>query len=136
MAPTRLDVTDAEFALLEVLWDAGPLTIRELTERIYQSVSTSNYATTQKLLERLEAKRCVRRDRSGHRHVFEASRERSDLVGSQLQQLANKLCDGSLTPMLLHLVQAAKLTKDDRQALRKLLDDHDARSRRSGGSKP
>jgi BlaI family transcriptional regulator, penicillinase repressor len=131
-----LDVTDAEFAVLEVLWDAGPQTIRELTERIYPSVSTSNYATIQKLLERLEAKRSVRRDRSGHRHVFEACRERSELVGSQLQKLANKLCAGSLTPMLLHLVQASKLTKSDRQLLRKMLDDDEKKSPLPARRKP
>jgi len=123
MSRPPVDVTDAEFAVLEALWDSGPQTIRELTGRLYPSVSVSDYATVQKLLERLEAKQFVHRDRASHRHVFRALRERSEMVGSQLQMVADKLCDGSLTPVLLHLVQAGKLSKSDRETLRKLLDD-------------
>ncbi len=123
-----LHVTDAEFAVLEALWDGGPQTIRELTERLYPAVSVSNYATVQKLLERLAAKSCVRRDRSGHAHVFRAARERGDLIGSQVRQVADKLCEGSLAPVLLHLVQASKLSKSERAVLRKLLDEAEVKN--------
>jgi predicted transcriptional regulator len=118
-----LSITDAEFAVLEALWESGAQTIRELAAKLYPGGSVSDYATVQKLLERLEAKRCVRRDRSGHAHVFVAARQRADLIDSQLQQLADKLCEGSLTPVLLHLVQATKLSKRDREILRQMLDD-------------
>ena len=49
------DVTEAELALLQVLWDDGPATIRQLVERVYKQTGTSVYATVQKLLDRLEA---------------------------------------------------------------------------------
>jgi BlaI family penicillinase repressor len=124
-------ITDAEFAVLEAIWEFGPQTIRELTGRLYPDGSVSDYATVQKLLERLESKFCVRRDRSGHAHVFTATRERTDLIDSQLQQLADKLCEGSLTPVLLHLVQATKLSKGDREMLRQMLDD--AETKKSAG---
>jgi len=123
MPRRQLQITDAEFAVLEALWDAGPNTIRDLTLRLYLSAAVSNYATVQKLLERLEAKGCVARDRSGHAHVFRAVRERGDLIGSQLQQLADKLCDGSMTPVLMHLVQATRLSKAQREMLRQMLND-------------
>jgi BlaI family transcriptional regulator, penicillinase repressor len=121
----KVRITDAEFAILEALWDAGEQPIRDLTARLYPSASVSDYATVQKLLERLEAKGCVARDRSRHAHVFRAAKQRDDLIGSRLRQLAEQLCDGSLTPVLLHLVQRAKLSKSERNALRKMLDDHD-----------
>src|SRR5262249_10192887 len=56
MARTPPDVTDAELAVLQVLWDRGPATIRELTPLLYPDVTDASYATVQKLLERLEAK--------------------------------------------------------------------------------
>ena len=49
-------MTEAELALLQSLWDAGPATIRQLVERVYKQGGTSVYATVQKLLDRLEAK--------------------------------------------------------------------------------
>jgi predicted transcriptional regulator len=77
----------------------------------------------QKLLERLEGKGCVRRDRGTWPHTFAAAIERSDLIGRQLQQTADKLAGGSLQPLLTHLVKTGRLSADDRQSLRSLLDE-------------
>ena len=61
MAGRPRDVTDAELDVLRALWDDGKATIRVLTDRLYPSGGTSEYATVQKLLERLEAKGHVAR---------------------------------------------------------------------------
>ena len=58
------DVTEAELALLQSLWDAGPATIRQLVDRVYKQSGASVYATVQKLLDRLESKGFVERDRA------------------------------------------------------------------------
>jgi predicted transcriptional regulator len=117
------DVTDAELSILELLWDQGPASVRHLAETLYQKSSASQHATVQKLLERLEAKGCVSRDRGTWPHTFAAAIERSDLIGRQLQQTADKLAGGSLQPLLTHLVRAGRLSADDRQSLRSLLDE-------------
>src|SRR5437667_10304464 len=122
MARTPQDVTDAELAVLQLLWEEGPLPIRRLTEALYPQGKTAQYATVQKLLERLEAKNCVARDRSQAVHVFSATIDRDEPVGRRLRQLAAKLCGGSWTPLLTHLVQTEQLTPRDREALRQLND--------------
>src|SRR5262245_15075362 len=96
------DVTDAELAILQALWERGQATVRELTERLYSEYSSSNHATVQKLLERLEAKDCVRRSRETWPHTFEAAIDRGDLIERKLQQTADKLCEGSIQPLLTH----------------------------------
>jgi predicted transcriptional regulator len=116
------DVTDAEFAVLEALWKRGPSTIRQILAEIYPTATTSDYATVQKLLERLESKGCVARDRSSFAHVFTAAISREALIGQQLQSVAEKLCEGSTTPILMQLVKAGRLTARDRDMLRRLLD--------------
>src|SRR4029078_6588856 len=80
------DVTDAELAILQVLWDRGQATVRELTEQLYSEYSSSQHATVQQLLERLEAKDCVRRNRDVWPHLFEPQIERGDLIDRKLQQ--------------------------------------------------
>ncbi|MCS6851912.1 MAG: BlaI/MecI/CopY family transcriptional regulator [Gemmataceae bacterium] len=122
MPRTPQDITDAELAVLQTLWDRGPATIRQLTEALYRSGTPSEYATVQKLLERLEAKKCVRRDRRTAVHVFEATVQREELIGRRLRAVADKLCGGSLTPLLTHLVQTSGLTPQERQELRDLID--------------
>jgi predicted transcriptional regulator len=123
MANQPLNVTEYELAVLEVLWDRRKATIREITEKIYGQISTTAYATVQKLLERLEKKGCVRRDRRSFAHVFCATIDRSELIGQGLESLAEKLCGGSLTPLLVHLAETTQLTEEERKTLRRLIDE-------------
>jgi len=125
MARTPQDVTDAELGVLELLWQNGPATIRRLTETLYPQGGSAHYATVQKLLERLEAKRFVSRKREPAAHMFRAAVAREELIGRRLRATAEKLCGGSLTPILLHLLRARKLTPKERQDLRALIDELD-----------
>src|ERR1700730_13061621 len=123
MTAAPINVTQYELAVLDVLWTHEQATIRQITEQIYGQSQPAAYATVQKLLERLEKKRCVARDRGGPAHRFRATVERGDLISQGLESLADKLCSGSLTPLLIHLAQRIRLTKRDRDMLRKLIKD-------------
>lgn len=129
MARTAQDVTDAELSVLQALWDIGPSPIRRITAALYQAAGVSQYATVQKLLERLEAKGYVSRDRSANVHVFAAAVDKDGLIGQRLQSLAEKLCGGSLTPILSHLLQSRPLSAEERASLRSLIDETASRRR-------
>ena len=116
-------VTDAELEILKVLWDEQPLTARGITERLYEEVTTSTMGTVQKLIARLEDKNMLRRDRSIAVHHFTASVSREDVAGMQIDEFANKLSEGSLSPFVMHLVQAKRLSKKEKAEIRKLLDE-------------
>ncbi len=121
MATGRRDVTDAELAVLHLLWERGQATIRELTDELYPRGGASEYATVQKLLERLEAKGHVARDDSERAHRFRPSVNRARLVALRLQETADRLYDGSLSPLLTHLVEEADLSDEDLEQLRALI---------------
>jgi predicted transcriptional regulator len=121
MAP-ELDVPDAELAVLQALWDRGRATIRQLTDHLYPGGKASHYGTVQKLLERLENRGCVTRDRTPWPHVFEPAVDRETLIGWRLRETAEKLCGGAMTPLLLHLLRAEKLSPEERQELRSFLE--------------
>src|SRR5438046_7223644 len=125
MARKAQDVDDAELDGLTALWDAGPAAIRQLTDRLYHAASVAQYATVQKLLERLESKGYIRRDRSASVHVFAATVDREDLIGRRLKAIADKLCGGSLTPLLSHLIQSRPLSPEERRSLRLLIEELD-----------
>jgi len=126
MGRTPRDVTDTELAILQQLWDHGARTIRQLTDALYPTGGQAQYATVQKLLDRLAEKGHVRRDRSGSAHVFSAAVGREELIGRRLRDVAEKLCGGSLTPLLTHLVKTRKLSDQERQDLRDLIDKQDS----------
>jgi predicted transcriptional regulator len=109
--------SDTELEILNVLWERGALKIRDVTEALYEKSTTSTYATVQSLLERLESKGLVKRNRSGFAHLFSAKVSRSQFLGRQLKAMADKVCEGSMTPLLMHLAQSVKLTDEEREEL-------------------
>lgn len=123
MARPPRDVTDAELSVLKELWENGSQTIRQLTDRIYPGGGSSEYATIQKLLERLETKEFVARKKDGPAHRFEASVAREELIGRRLKEVADTLCGGSVTPLLTHLLQRGDLSTDERRALHDLVGE-------------
>jgi predicted transcriptional regulator len=122
MSRTPHDITPKELEILQLLWDAPASTIKSLRDTLYPGGDAAEYATVQKLLERLEEKGFVARDRSGSAHCFVPLVNRDELIGRRLREVAEKLCGGSLTPLLTHLVRQQPLSERDRRALRDLID--------------
>jgi predicted transcriptional regulator len=124
-----VDVTDAELAVLQALWDRGAATIRQLTDALYPGGSEAHYATVQKLLDRLEGKGHVGRDRSGHAHVFHARTDRDALVGRRLRAMAEQFCGGLMAPLLTHLLRTETLSARERQELHNLIEEFDRQNK-------
>jgi len=119
---TPPSVTDTELKILKALWDRGSSTIRQLTDRLYPGGGTSAYATVQKLLDRLEAKGHVTRERVGRSHRFSAVVNRGDLLKNRLREAVDSLCEGSWTPLLTAAMASAPLSATEIRELRQLLD--------------
>jgi predicted transcriptional regulator len=130
-----LDVTDAELSVLQTLWERDTATIRQITDVLYPQGTAAQYSTVQKLLERLESKDCVWRDRGTWPHRFKAAIDRETLIGWRLSAMAEKLCGGSMAPLLLHLLKSEKFSSSERQELRSFLDQlkQTARPKEGGG---
>jgi len=131
MARTPQDVTDTELAILEVLWDKGPANRRQITDVLYPSGGPAHYTTVQKLLERLERKGYVRKSRDETMLTFTATIGREELISRRLRTVADQLCGGSLTPLLMNLVRARPLTEREVDELRVLIREQRKRGHSS-----
>ena len=129
MGRAAREITDTELSLLTELWQRPSATVPELTEALYGNTAPALLATVRKLLDRMEAKGCVARDRTKWPHHYRAALKREDLVGKRLQEAADELFDGDLAPLLTHLVRSQKLTAKDRENLRKALDELDGKGK-------
>ena len=117
-------VTDGELTILEVIWKQENPTSRDIAAAVYEKVSDSKMASVQKLLERLESKGCVRRDRRERAHRFEALVSREDYLRHRLKGLADRLCDGAIVPLVTTLLRSKKgLSRKNAEQLRQLIDE-------------
>jgi predicted transcriptional regulator len=125
MSKRSAAVTETELAILAVLWERGPTTVREIVTALYAAHTPALHATVSSLLDRLTAKGHISCDRRGFAHRYAARMDRQTFVGEQLRQLADTHFGGSLSPMLLTLVDLAKLKKSDREAIRRIIEEMD-----------
>jgi predicted transcriptional regulator len=128
----RAPVSDAELEVLKVLWSGGPATVRDVATALRKQRRRLAYNTVLTLLSRLRDKRYVAADRSDTAHLFRAVVTRDDLLGSTLSALADRVCDGTASPLVLALVKGQHLSSAEISDLRKLLDDLSVETARPG----
>jgi BlaI family penicillinase repressor len=115
-------LANAELAVMELLWETDQLTARSIRERLYPDSDKAQHGTVQRLLQRLEDKGYVVRDRHRAAHHFSAAVTREAYAGNQLETLAEKLTGGSLAPLITHLVEKQRLSPHEIERLRRILD--------------
>lgn len=123
-------LANAELAVMELLWDGSGLTARRIRETLYPDASKAQHGTVQRLLQRLEEKGFVTRDKSLPVHLFSAAIGREAYASGQLETLAAKLTGGSIAPLITHLLEQKRITPDELRRLRRILDQ-----RRGGGGR-
>ena len=132
MARRADDVTDTELAILQVLWERGDATRRQITDALYPRGGEAHYATVQNLLGRLERKGFVRHERGETVLVFTATVDRDELIRRRLQGLADQLCGGAFAPLVMNLVRSQPLTPSEVEELSAFLREQRRRSKPPG----
>lgn len=116
--------TDAELEILNVLWERGASTVRDVHETIAQR-KPAQYTTVLKLLQIMAEKRLVRRDEKQRAHIYEAAQPREwtqrQLAGDLLQRAFN----GSAKGLLLGALSSRRASKEELAELRRFLDEYE-----------
>lgn len=115
-------LANAELAVMNLLWQNDRLTARQIREQLYPDATKAQHGTVQKLLQRLEDKVYVERDRNLAVHLFSAAVSRQTYAGQQLESLADKLTAGSFAPLITHLIEEKKISRDEINRIRAILD--------------
>ena len=119
--------TDAELAILRVLWKRGPSTVREVVEEMRHQGA---YTTVLKTLQIMTEKGLVRRNEDERTHVYEAAASQSSTQKQLVSDLMHRAVDGSAAKLVLQALQAGRTSPDELEEIRRLLETH---GRKKGG---
>ena len=122
--------TEAELEILQVLWECGGCTVRDVHEVLHRRDATG-YTTALKLLQIMHGKGLVLRDESNRAHVYRAAVPKSQVQRRLLSDLARRVFDGSPSKLALEALGNARLSRGDVERLRELLEKHDDREKSS-----
>ena len=113
-------ISEAEHAVMEVLWDRSPLTAAEVCDAVCEQRDWS-MPTVKTLLSRLVAKNAVATEPDGRRFLYTPVLQKADYIGTESRRLVERLFGGRAAPLLAHLAEAEALTPDDIAEIERLL---------------
>jgi predicted transcriptional regulator len=113
-------ISDAEHAVMEVLWDTAPLTAQDVSERLDSSREWSAN-TVKTLLGRLLAKNVIAHEAQGRRYLYRPLVRREDYVAGESRKLMDRLFGGKLTPLVAHLAERDEISPQDIAEIEALL---------------
>lgn len=116
-----LAITERQFAVLRVLWEHGPLTVRGLMEYLPRG-DRQPYTTVLGLLQAMEKAGLVAHEKQGPAHLYQAAVTRREATGSLLSDFLAKFFHGSAEQLILGLVDAEALDPDALRAIEARLD--------------
>lgn len=109
--------TESELSILNVLWNLGPSTVREVHDVINRT-KESGYTTVLKLMQIMTEKRLVKRDESNRTHIYEAKYSKQQTQRWLLDDLLRKAFGGSQTQLANALFEKEKLSRSEFEKLR------------------
>ena len=116
---SRRKPTDAEIAILRVLWTRGPSTVRDVAEAMGREGA---YTTVLKLLQIMTDKGLVRRDESTRSHVYKATASEDQTKRQLVADLLDKVFEGSSAKLVLQALSTRTASPEEIDEIRKLLD--------------
>lgn len=120
MAPER--ISDAEHAVMEVLWQRSPLTAAEVAEGLADARDWT-LQTVKTLLSRLTNKGAVSYDQDGRRYLYSPILAREDYVGDESRRLVDRLFGGRAAPLIAHLAEQQTFTAEDLAEIERLIGE-------------
>jgi predicted transcriptional regulator len=118
----ELKPTEAELAILQVLWDRGPSTVRQVQD-VLESARRTGYTTTLKLMQIMFDKGLLKRDDSNRSHVYSPAVTRQKTQRRLLGELLEQAFEGSAQKLVIQALAVTKSTPEELREIRKLIED-------------
>lgn len=117
--------TRTELAILQVLWQHGPSTVRFVHDTLNETQESVQYTSTLKLMQVMTEKGMLTRDETNMKHVYSAAMEERMTKGSLLNKFIDSMYHGSVGNMMVALLGNEKTSAEDLQKIKDLLDKMD-----------
>jgi predicted transcriptional regulator len=123
MSRARLKPTDSELAILRILWERGPSTVRQVHEALVEARETG-YTTTLKLMQIMADKGLVERDETSRTHVYSATAGQAQTQQQLVRDLVDRAFGGSAAALVLRALSTEAPSDAELGEIRKLIDEY------------
>jgi BlaI family transcriptional regulator, penicillinase repressor len=115
-------LTPNELAIMKVVWRLEKATVRD----VYEALRTKRdiaYTTVMTMMKILEEKGYLRKTRIERAYQYRPSQPRHQVIGAIVRDFLDRVFDGAATPLLVQLAKDGRLSKDDKETIRRLAQE-------------
>jgi BlaI family penicillinase repressor len=120
--------TSSELEILQVLWERGPSTVREVHETLNEK-RPIGYTSVLKLMQIMTAKGTVQRNEQQRAHVYEAVQPAEKTKRDLALDVLQRVFDGSASELMMHALAGRKASREEIDEMRRLLNEHEGKIR-------
>lgn len=115
-------ISDAEYQVMKVVWAGAPISTNEVVEKL-EKVTSWKPKTIQTLLSRLVKKGVLRYEKDSRVFVYTSAVDETEYLDRESESFLDRFYDGTLSSMVINYVEQDKLSEDDLQRLRQILEE-------------
>jgi BlaI family penicillinase repressor len=115
------DPTKSELEILQVLWEKGPSSVREVTDELNNKIREVQYASILKLMQIMTEKQILARDETNIKHIYRAILEEDSTKKDLLTKFVDTIYKGSASSLMMQLIGSNKADKKELDAIKEIL---------------
>jgi BlaI family transcriptional regulator, penicillinase repressor len=119
MKPAHPTLTPQELAIMKVVWRLEKATVRDVYQALREK-RTIAYTTVMTMMKILEEKGYLKKSRLDRAYEYRPTKPRHQVVGAMVRDFLDRVFDGAAAPLLVHLARDKRLSKNDKELIRKL----------------
>ncbi|MFC1541671.1 BlaI/MecI/CopY family transcriptional regulator [Candidatus Latescibacterota bacterium] len=124
MKNNNIDLSKTEWSLMKICWEKGKASVRVIYEETLKE-KKRGYQTVKTMLDRMVRKGYLEREKFGPIWLYIPAVSRSKLMAREIEKFANTVLDNTFTPLFVHLEKKEKLTVEEIESLKKLIEEHE-----------
>jgi len=126
--PSTPKPTASELEILQILWERGPSTVREVHEALSEK-RPIGYTSVLKFMQIMTAKGTVRRNEEQRAHVYEAVQPAEKTKRQLALDVLQRVFDGSASDLMMHALAGHRASREELEELRRLLNEYERKIR-------
>ena len=115
-------LTPQELAIMKIVWQLAKATVRDVYEALRERRDVA-YTTVMTMMKILEEKKYLKKTRLDRAYEYRPAKPAQLVVGAMVRDFLDRVFDGAAAPLLVHLAKDSKLSKEDKDAMRRLMEE-------------
>jgi predicted transcriptional regulator len=117
--PKASTLTEQELEIMKIVWEREQATVRDVYEKLLEKRKVA-YTTVMTMMKILEAKKYLKKTQADRAYLYRPTQPKNKVVGAMVRDFVNRVFNGAAEPLLVHLVEEHKLSREDLEEIARL----------------